>query len=282
MPTSPNADSPACPVCHGSSSFYTERNGVAKGGKETAAYRAYQCAACELLFISPTPADALIVGQYEKEEEAEHTRQGSLLGRRIRYRARARKLRARGLGGSVLEIGCGQGDFLLAARAAGFSEVVGVEPNGPVAKFARARGFEVRSELFDPKAFGDRRFDVIATFQVLEHVVDPVEFVRSAATLLKPGGRLVLETPGVDHPRAVKAGRDWRYIIPPWHLNLFGAKSLEALYQRAGLTMETSWHNRSKMYITGVGASPMEGRASRAVADASVERSRQSVGEVAH
>ena len=250
----------SCPVCNGEGRAHSRKQGPGLRNQPPVDYQLWTCADCGLLFTDPQPTGEVISAQYDLPDDHEHTRQGSRAGRLLRYGMRAMKLRSIGLGGKLLEIGCGQGDFLKAARSAGFGPIVGVEPEKSVARYSKALGFDVRDVFFDDSWPADDLYDTIVSIQVLEHVPDPVRFVENAARVLAPGGRLVLETPCFSHPRARKAGTDWRYICPPWHLNLFDEQSLAALFERAGLQMERTWQHRHKAYFTGVARRPESGQ----------------------
>ncbi len=256
MTVHPATTQATCPVCSGAGREHSSKQGPGLRDQPPVDYQMWTCADCSLLFTDPQPTKEMISAQYDLPDNHEHTRQGSRAGRRLRYGMRAMKLRSIGLSGKLLEIGCGQGDFLKAAKSAGFGPIVGVEPEKSVARYSKQQGFDVRDVFFDDNWPADDLYDTIASIQVIEHVPDPVRFVQNAARVLAPGGRLVLETPCLSHPRARKAGADWRYICPPWHLNLFNEQSMAALYERAGLKVERTWQHRHKAYFTTVGASP--------------------------
>lgn len=134
----------------------------------------------------------------------------------------------------VLDIGCGGGEWLDVARAAGWG-TAGVEPD-PIAR-ARAveRGFEVRESvtawLGEPESF-----DYVTLSHVIEHVPDPLELLRNAHTLLRPGGGLFIDTPNIDALGHRLYGRHWRGLEVPRHLALFNRKSLHEAVGRANFT----------------------------------------------
>jgi SAM-dependent methyltransferase len=126
---------------------------------------------------------------------------------------------------SILEIGSGGGSLLreLARRGA---DVVGVEPG---ATEVAGAGFEVIAEPFRADRF-DRRFDAIVHYGVLEHVPDPVAFVRDQLELLDDGGFLAFSVPDCSLPIAhgdisMLVHEHWSYFTP---------ESLEAVAALAG------------------------------------------------
>jgi SAM-dependent methyltransferase len=79
------------------------------------------------------------------------------------------------------------------------------------------------------------RYDIAMLLETIEHVVDPVAFVRGVRGLLAPGGSVVLTTPNRDaHP----SGARWRTDLPPVHLFWFGERSVERLAQEVGMNVE--------------------------------------------
>jgi 2-polyprenyl-3-methyl-5-hydroxy-6-metoxy-1,4-benzoquinol methylase len=102
-------------------------------------------------------------------------------------------------GGRLLDVGCGYGQTLALAAAAGF-EAVGVEMPGAAVEVARSRGLRIvagdftHGGVLDP---GEPPFDVILVSHVLEHVLQPEEFLARLRAVLAPGGTLVAEVPNV-------------------------------------------------------------------------------------
>ncbi len=100
--------------------------------------------------------------------------------------------------GELLDIGCGTGNFLAAARDAGYS-VSGTELDRNAARFAKdklglPRVFGLTISEFAEKYAGEK-FDVVTFFEVLEHQAAPVEFVEQVKSCLRPGGFIALSVP---------------------------------------------------------------------------------------
>ena len=101
-------------------------------------------------------------------------------------------------GGDLLDIGCGTGNFLAAARDAGY-RVTGIELDGKAAQFAKKKAGLQRvfplaiSEFVERHP--DEKFDVVTFFEVLEHQAAPVDFLQKVKMCLKPRGTLALSVP---------------------------------------------------------------------------------------
>lgn len=136
-------------------------------------------------------------------------------------------------GRRVLEIGSGQGNLLRAAARAG-ATVTGIEPS-PAARLARERTPGATVLEADPAtvALQPRGYDVCVAADVIEHVPDPVAFLRRIHDALEPGGELILTTP---NSRSLFA----RFLGPGWfeykqeHLWYFSDENVRLLLIRTG------------------------------------------------
>lgn len=135
---------------------------------------------------------------------------------------------------SLLEIGCGAGRLLSAARDAGLS-VLGVEANAGFAAASRALGHEVLEGWF-PEVLGAARgpFDVIAMLDVLEHCLDPSGFLRAVIARLAPDGVIVIQVPNYDS-LLVRLEGAASSVICHGHWNYFTPVTLERCLQSAGV-----------------------------------------------
>src|SRR2546427_11580208 len=101
-------------------------------------------------------------------------------------------------GGELLDIGCGTGNFLAAARDAEY-RVTGIELDRKAARFAKERvGLQRVFPLTISEFAGqhaDEKFDVVTFFEVLEHQAAPVEFLQKVSMVLKPQGTIALSVP---------------------------------------------------------------------------------------
>jgi SAM-dependent methyltransferase len=91
---------------------------------------------------------------------------------------------------------------------------------------------------FDDPNLGSMQFDVISMFDVVEHVYRPRPFLREVCSHLKPGGRLVLETPHTDCKSAEALGVNHEDVKPIEHALLYRTAHLEELLREAGCDPE--------------------------------------------
>lgn len=122
----------------------------------------------------------------------------------------------------VLEVGCGSGYGAHLLAGAGH-RVIAVDPSPEAVGYAASRypGVDFRTGTGTALPFPDASFDVLASFQVIEHVEQEADFLREARRVLRPGGRLYLTTPN-RRLRLRPFQRPWN----PYHVREHSARSL--------------------------------------------------------
>tara|TARA_R110002049_G_scaffold2750_4_gene22002 strand:+ start:190825 stop:191592 length:768 start_codon:yes stop_codon:yes gene_type:complete len=133
-------------------------------------------------------------------------------------------------GKRLLDIGCGDGTLMAAARSAGWS-VMGTETHPDR---ARQRGLDVVTSLDEATKSGP--FDVITMWHSLEHFKDPNDAIESVSRLIDPGGVAIVAVPNYASLQATIFGRHWLHLDVPRHLSHFTMNSIDRLAQRHGMT----------------------------------------------
>lgn len=133
-----------------------------------------------------------------------------------------------GKGDRVLELGCANGNFLERIRDEREAIVAGTEINEAAAAQARGRGIEMYTGPLPEIAKKHAgNFDLVCSFQVLEHISDVKAFIEGSLTLLKSGGRLIIGVP--NNGSFIKETRGAILNMPPHHMGLWTQGSLANL-----------------------------------------------------
>lgn len=143
---------------------------------------------------------------------------------------------------AILEIGAGFGTFCAEVKRRNvFSRVVAVEPTPDLANTCRRRGLEVLEQPVEQiQLDANELFDVVASFEVIEHLFAPADFVGHMTRLLKPGGIMMAACPngqGFDIETLGTASN----TVDHEHLNYFNPKSLAGLLAQRGLEILESF-----------------------------------------
>jgi SAM-dependent methyltransferase len=147
---------------------------------------------------------------------------------------------------TVLEVGCSSGFMLYPLAEEGYI-CTGIEPSGLFGQFVRSRGLTVFKSLDQLHAIlPNLRFDIIMHFFVLEHIIEPLEFLNAQLSLLNPGGKLIFEIPNVADPlRSVydipAFERFYWSVAHPWY---FSEESLNYLLAQLGQPYEIKLDQR--------------------------------------
>jgi 2-polyprenyl-3-methyl-5-hydroxy-6-metoxy-1,4-benzoquinol methylase len=205
-----------------------------------------ECPGCETMYINPRPTPEVLEWFYRGSLNYAHwnkfifpaseevRRERIFVPRVDRLLALCRKHGV--TTGALLEVGAGFGTFCTEVqRRKVFSRVVAVEPTPDLAQTCRLRGLEViESPVEQIQLDAALRFDVVASFEVIEHLFAPGDFVRHTVALLKPGGLLMLACPngkGFD----VETLGTMSNTVDHEHLNYFNPASLSRLLASCGL-----------------------------------------------
>lgn len=138
--------------------------------------------------------------------------------------------------GRLLDLGCGVGNFVAAARDAGF-DAAGIEFDPAAVRFAQQhygldKVFAMRPERFRA-ANPQERYDVVTFFEVLEHQDNPRHFLSTATELLAERGHIAVSVP--NRGRWQKGAETLDY--PPNHLTRWSPEALRNFFERNGFAV---------------------------------------------
>jgi 2-polyprenyl-3-methyl-5-hydroxy-6-metoxy-1,4-benzoquinol methylase len=224
----------ACGICGGQPEALFDKAGWPVG----------RCTGCGLIYVTRQPTreelDSAYGEGYFTDQSPDGYRDYMHEDWRVPHARRRVAAVAREVpNGRMLEVGAASGLLLNEARAHGF-DVMGVELSDYASAHARERyGLDVRTGDIADFDLGAASFDVVVSFDTIEHVADPQRNVAEMARLVRPGGLAVISTGDVTRVRDLE---NWRLMYPPLHLFYFTRSTLTDLLHRHGLVVTRVEH----------------------------------------
>lgn len=227
-------------------------------GKETATPRFVKhgftfaaCNRCDTLFALTVPTEEQLSHLYRDSKSARYWAEVFFpsvneVRRKKIFRPRViqalDKLSKLGVGlSTVVDVGAGTGIFLdelkhimpdVEARA--------VEPGVALAEICREKGYDTYEGFISDAAENPRWqgvADLVTSFEVIEHLLDPMRFIADVSRLLKPGGIVLVTGLCGDGFDIRTLGERSKSVSPPHHLNFLSRRGAEGLVRRAGLEL---------------------------------------------
>lgn len=208
------------------------------------------CEDCGTLFQAPRPPLEAFEAFYRDSESsrywAEQFFPAVAEARRERiFRPRAERLASmceeNGVEvGKLIDVGAGYGILLDEWRKLRpATELLAIEPSEVLAAECRNKGFNVVEDIAENVHGYRNHADLTVCFEVLEHVFDPLSFIKTLAGLTRKNGYVFVSTLGVDGFDIQTLWRDSNSIFPPHHINFLSIDGFRRLFERAGLEITT-------------------------------------------
>jgi 2-polyprenyl-3-methyl-5-hydroxy-6-metoxy-1,4-benzoquinol methylase len=137
---------------------------------------------------------------------------------------------------SCLDVGTGYGFFLKELRDRYAIETTGVEVSRQEAEFGKGElNLDIKNAMLSDAGVPKASFDLVTSFEVIEHVQNPREFVKELAHYVRPGGYLLIMTDNFESDVVEALGPGFPKWIPHSHISHFGPKTLESVVADQGL-----------------------------------------------
>ncbi len=217
-----------CPLC-GSS----ERTPLYREGR----FQMVRCCSCQFIYLNPRPTAEALHDFYQKylpEDECSIESWQKMMG--PVFKRAAHLLQKFKTKGRLIDVGTGFGFFLSLMKRKGW-EVSGVEISRKGMDYARDKlALDVSPGPLEKAGLPEGHFDAVTAFYVIEHLPDPVTFLKACHRILKPGGLLLLRYP---HTTPIKNllhlwGVENRLYDLPAHLCDFSPATIRRLLERVG------------------------------------------------
>jgi SAM-dependent methyltransferase len=214
------------------------------------AFTFVRCHDCGLLRLNPRVAPsslAQLYGDgYHADGEAGDDRDAQLRNPTFAYRRAVleRHTNAR----VIMEIGCGDGNFLAYLQRHGWT-VNGTEVTPESVRLVHKKhGLRVQLGAFEALPMADRAFPVVAMYHVVEHLYDAPAVLRAVAASLAPGGIVHIQVPHAAGVEGRLFGRYFWGLRVPQHAFMYDHRTLRLLLSAAGLRIVSTrsydpWHS---------------------------------------
>lgn len=204
------------------------------------------CRACLSLYLSPRPT-AEAIDRYYQEGQAvkfwstDFYRETAEARREKIFKPRAQLIADLAKSGlltkreTFVDVGAGYGIFLEEiARLGVFEKVLGIEPAPNMARACRQKGFEIIEKPMEAVMAAEVRADLVASFEVLEHVFSPWDLLRSIYRILDSGGLVLFTTLTISGFDLQVLWDRSKSIYPPHHINLISVEGMRSLVEGCG------------------------------------------------
>ncbi len=186
-----------------------------------------KCNSCGLVFGSRIPSEQDLQAHY-----VQYVRDNSISPITVkRYEELLEQFEPYRKLNRILDIGCGDGHFLAIANQKGWN-VFGTEYTDEAVAVSRSKGIEIHQGSIQDYNTDD--FDVITSFEVLEHINDGRHHVEKINSLLRKGGLFYFTTPNFNSLSRKWLGGKWNVIEYPEHLTYYTCRTVDKILTQVG------------------------------------------------
>ncbi|WP_111683214.1 class I SAM-dependent methyltransferase [Winogradskyella tangerina] len=201
--------------------------------------------ALDMLETFPQPKEEDLSKYYKSEDYISHTDSKRNLLEKAYHLVRKRSLKQklklinsfRSEEKSLLDIGCGTGDFLQTAQKDNW-KITGIEPDEKAREIANTKTNNAAYNIGHLKNLEENSFDVITLWHVLEHLPKLELHIKILKHLLKPNGTLVIAVPNFKSYDAAHYKEFWAAYDTPRHLWHFSKTSISELFKKENLILK--------------------------------------------
>lgn len=199
-----------------------------------------KCSSCKFVFSQAIPTSEELQNHYKGYGRNDYLspitvkRYHELLDKMEPYRKTNR----------LIDVGCGIGYFLEVAKERGW-EVYGTEFTNEAVEICRNKGITMHKGPLNPENFEGLDFDIVTSFEVIEHINNPLEELTYFNQLLRKGGLVYVTTPNFNSLLRYKLKEKYNVITYPEHLSYYTPKTIKSVFESNGFKTK-------KLQTTGI------------------------------
>lgn len=204
-------------------------------------FKIVECDDCSFRFTNPIPTEESIGEYYKSENYVSHSGTKKGFVNKVYHIVRNRAIKQKenlasknSNGKSILDIGCGTGDFLGYCKSKNW-KTLGLEPDDSARKIALENNKVEAKELGHLYQLEENSFDVISMWHVLEHVYNLNQDIEQYKKILKKSGTLIVAVPNCSSKDAEHYKSNWAAYDLPIHLYHFRPKNMKQLFANHGM-----------------------------------------------
>lgn len=210
--------------------------------------------ACGTVFINPMPSaqdlSALYPDDYYSYQTPAVESRVRRLARTILRYPRVYTLPDFDRPGTMVDVGCGAGHYLLEMKRRGWT-VYGVEPSRAAAEAGRRAGIEICVGELADAGFEDKTFDFVRSNHSFEHIPNPDDVLQQMRRIMKDDGKMFLGIPNFSGMWPAIYGKYWWNFGLPVHTFNYTVKGITQAIERNGFKIERVVHNSDYSGLTG-------------------------------
>lgn len=188
-----------------------------------------QCQSCGFVFSKKIPSKTELTQHYEGYGRNDYLSPITIK----RYHELLDKMESYRKNNKILDVGCGIGYFLEIAKERGW-EVYGTEYTDEAIEICKKKNINMQQGSLNPENYFGFEFDVITSFEVIEHINNPIEELGNFYSLLRKGGLVYVTTPNFNSLLRYRLKSKYNVITYPEHLSYYTPKTLKNVFLKCG------------------------------------------------
>lgn len=190
-----------------------------------------KCRNCTFIFSYKIPSDQELSDYYKNYGADQHDAISPITIKR--YHELLDQFESYRMHNNILDVGCGSGHFLATAKERGW-KVYGTEFPESLCEVCRRKGLTIHRGALDTANYENMAFDIITSFEVIEHIYNPLEELKKFQQIIRQGGLFYCTTPNFNSLQRLQMGPELNIIVYPEHISYYTKKTLARVCRITG------------------------------------------------